>query len=227
MTNEIIIKKDLHTQWFNEEIPCYGYKYLSILTDGVFNPEPISGTDNRLNHCFILKDDNRLFPIYGEMRNIPIGKNTEIRYWNRKADFPGFNELQNGFGNIIFYLSSYPNDFISLKGGISFQWEDSFLGGSSEERFYHFGVNKIAGTHILAMPFLPDCFNKLIYLYKENNVSQTKNIEFYFEDNDKQSFALVPDTLTELLLPCKRFLINLKASITGTDFDIMLKFEKA
>lgn len=225
---ENIIKKDLHTQWFNEEIPCHGFKYLSILTDGAFNPEPISGTDNRLNHYFILKDSNRLFPIYGEMRNIPLGKDTEIRYWNRRADFAGFNELENGFGNIIFYLSSYPNDFISQKENSGFQWEDSFILEADVETFYHFGINKVDGTHILAMPFIPDCFNKIIYLLNENFVSQKKNINLIFEDGDVQAVALVPISIIELPLPCKRFYLEFQANESEqTRFDFMMKFLKA
>lgn len=225
---ENIIKKSLHSQFVNEIIPCYGYKYLSILTDGDFNPDPTGGAVSRLNHYFILKDSNRLFPIYGEMRNIPIGKNKEIRYWNRKADYAGFNELENGYGNIIFYLSNYLNDFMSLKGNIGFQWEHSWTQTTDTTAEFHLGINKLSAIHELAIPFIADCFNKLIYLFKESNLSQNAMIMFYYEDGDTHTENLAKDTLTELLLPSKRFKLLFQANaINPTDFDFMLKFEKA
>lgn len=223
---ESIIRKDLNAEWVNELIPCYDFGYLSILTDGGFNPNPTYL--NRLNHFFTLKDSNREIPICGEMRNIPIGKNTEIRYTNLNRTAIVSDTVQNGYGDIIFYLSNYPNDFISQKGNSGFQWEKSFTLGADAETFYHFGVNKNTAGHILAMPFIPDSFNKMIYLLNENFVSQKKNINLIFEDSDVQSVALVPISIIELPLPCKRFCLEFKANeMSATDFDIMLKFLKA
>lgn len=223
---EKIIKKDLITEFINEVIPCYGYRYLSILTDGAFNPDPTY--NNRLNHFVLLKNSNRLIPIYGEMRNIPIGKNAEIHYTNLARDDSDTANPQNGYGYIYFYLSNYINDFMSIKGNIGFQWEKSFTVSSNQEKFYHFGINRINMEHTLAIPFIADVFNKLVYLFKENNGSQVKDIIFLFEGVATQTLALVPDTLTEVLLPCKRFYLHFQANLLNpTDCDMMLKFEKA
>lgn len=223
---EKIIKKSLLIEHVSELIPCHGYRYLSILTDGAFNPDPIYL--NRLNHFILLKNSNRLIPIYGEMRNILIGKNSEIRYSNYNRSAMIGDTVQNGYGYIYFYLSNYPNDFMSIKGNIGFQYEMSFTALADTEYNYHFGINRQDSQHTLAIPFIANCYNKLVYLLKENNGSQTKNIEFYFEDSDTQAVTLAKDTLTELLLPAKRFIIKLKANLLNpTDFDMMLKFEKA
>lgn len=224
---ENIVKKDLHTEWISELIPCSGYKYLSILTDGAFNPDPFPTGLTTLNHYIILKDSNRTIPIYGEMRNIPLGKNTEIRYTNVRANIVA-GYVQNGFGNIIFYLSNYPNDFMTIKGNIGFQWEDSWESLAGIEKYYHFGIDRLNSAHILAVPFLANCFNKFVYLLKESTVSQAKEICYYYEDNNVQCVNLVTNTLTELLLPAKRLYLHFHANaITSTEFDMMLKFEKA
>jgi len=223
---ENIIKKDLLVESVSKLIPCHGYRYLSILTDGAFNPDPTYL--NRLNHFILLKNTNRLIPIYGEMRNIPLGKNSEIRYSNLTRSAIIGDTVQNGYGYIYFYLSNYINDYMSIKGNIGFQYEMSFTGTTNTEYNFHFGINRQDSQHTLAIPFIANCYNKLIYLLKENNVSQTKNIEFYFEDNDRQAITLATNTLTELLLPAKRFIIKLKANaINPTDFDFIIKFEKA
>lgn len=222
---EEIIKKSLLTEFVNELIPCSGYKYLSVLADGAFNPDPTYL--NRLNHYFILKDSNRTFPIYGEMRNIPISKNSEIRYWNQNRSAVIGDTVQNGYGNIIFYLSNYINDFMSIKGNIGFQYEDSVNVALGEHKYYHFGIDRQDSQHTLAVPFIANCFNKLIYLLKESEVSQAKEICYYYEDNDIQCVNLVTNTLTELLLPAKRFILHFQANaINQTDFDIMIKFLK-
>lgn len=222
--HEKIVKKNLHTAWNKENIPCYGFKYLSVLTDGAFNPEPVEGTT--LNHFFTLKDSNRIFPIYGEMKNIPIGKNKEILYTNRPAAQPAV-ELRNGYGNIIFYLSNYKNDFISKKENCGFQWEKSFEVLASANTYYHFGMMKTDQAHNLAMGFMPDYFNKLIYLFKETSASTTKVFQFIFEDDDIQTITLVTDTLTELLLPAKRFRMYLLTGLSTINYDIMIKFLKS
>jgi len=223
---EQIIKKDLHTAYVSELIPCHGYRYLSILTDGAFNPNPFPTGMATLNHYVILKNSNRLIPIYGEMRNIPLGKNAEIRYTSEVANIVA-GEVQNGYGNIIFYLSNYPNDFMSIKGNIGFQWEDSFQVLAETEKSYHFGIDRQNASHILVIPFIANCFNKLVYLFKEDSASTNADFEFIHKDNNINTIALVTDTLTEVLLPCHRFRIYLKTGVSAIDFDIMLKFEKA
>lgn len=225
MLTEKIIKKSLLTIYDKEIIPCYGYRYLSILTDGAFNPDPFDPTGFLL-HSILLKNSNRKIIIYGEMRNIPIKGNSQIIYDNL-ANSGENSTVQSGYGNIYFYLSNYINDFMSIKGNIGFQWEDSFTVIEKLEQTYHFGIDKVMGDDILVVPFIADCYNKLVYLYKESNVADVKKISFYFEDNDIQDVNLVADTLTELLLPCKRFLLHFKANaIEPTDFDIMIKFLK-
>ena len=223
---EKIIKKDLHVEHVSELIPCTGYQYLSIFTDGAFNPDPTYL--DRLNHWFVLKDSNRIIPIYGEMRNILIKGNSEIRYTNLNRTAAVGDTVQNGYGNIIFYLSNYPNDFMTIKGNIGFQWEDSFTVAMGEHKYYHFGINRIAAGHILAAPFIANCFNKLIYLYKESALTQAKEICYCYEDSETNCIELAVDTLTELLLPTKRFYLHFQANATGdSDFDIMLKFMKS
>ncbi|MBZ9572563.1 hypothetical protein KJA15_04500 [Patescibacteria group bacterium] len=223
---EQIIKKDLQTQYMDTLIPCAGYQYLSILTDGAFNPHPYDPT-NFLLHFFILKNSNRTFPIFGEMRNIPIKGNTEIHYSNL-ANTGDNATVESGYGNIIFYLSNYPNDFMSLKGNIGIQWEKSFTVAMDEHKYYHFGIIRVSEAHTLAIPFIPKCFNKLVYLYKETALTQAKEICYYYEDCDKNCIDLAVDTLTELLLPTKRFYLHFQANASAdSDFNIMLKFLKA
>jgi len=117
---------------------------------------------------------------------------------------------------------------IPKKDLVSFQWEKSFTVTANTSKEIHFGIERIATWHELAIPFIANCFNKLVYLLKESNLSQNKFIMFYFEDDIYSGKNLVTNTLTELFLPCESFKLLFQANATtDTDFDIMLKFLKS
>lgn len=109
-----------------------------------------------------------------------------------------------------------------------FQWEKSFTLTADTSREYHFGINRINNTYILAIPFIPDCFNKLLYLTKWNNAIQWCTIRFYYSDNNYLQVAFAQNVLTQLYLPSKRFYITMKANaLADSQFDFMIKFLKA
>lgn len=109
-----------------------------------------------------------------------------------------------------------------------FQWEKSFTVLTSQAVRHWFGIDKPTNTWILAIPFIPDCFNKLTYLFKESNLSQIKRFDFYFPDNSITPIAIIPNALSQIYLPTKRFILTVRAKADeDTDYDIMLKFLKS
>jgi len=110
---------------------------------------------------------------------------------------------------------------------VSFQWEKSWTQPMNTQVYYFFGIERSHDFMILALPFISNHFNKIIYLYKESNVSQTKAISMYFSDGNVIDINLIPNVVTELFIPCKRFRLRFKAKVDeDTDIDIMLKFLK-
>lgn len=111
---------------------------------------------------------------------------------------------------------------------VSLQWEKSFTLAQNTNRYYWFGINRLNAGDILAIPCIPDCFNKFILLYKESNVAQYKQYVFYFPDGTLQSYNIVPDTLILKYLSSRNLRLFFRAKLDeATDFDIMLKFLKA
>lgn len=208
---------------------CEGYNYLTILTDGYFNPW-IPFQYNNMTHpnglFLTLHPSTQIIDIYKEYLDIPI-KNDKYFDWNNYPNPTDNGTVENGFNHIYFYLTKYPfSQTVDKPDG--FQWEKSFQVLAGLLGVYHFGINRINNTNVLAIPFIPDCFNKLVYLYTESNASQVAQFTFLFEDGTTHNVALVTDTLTEILMPCKRFILHVQANaVSATDFDIMLKFEKA
>lgn len=110
---------------------------------------------------------------------------------------------------------------------VSFQWEKSFSVTKNKVKIYHFGINRISESSILAIPFIANCFNKLIYFYKESEDAQQAHFKFYFENNNSAYVNLVKNILTEIFLPCKRFTAEFQAHADNdTDFNMMIKFLK-
>lgn len=110
---------------------------------------------------------------------------------------------------------------------VSLQWEKSFTLAQNTLREYWFGINKIITNGILAVPYIPDCFNKLVYIFKRSNSAIAYQFTFYFPDNTESGVVLL-NVPTQIFLPTKRFKLLLKAKADkSTDFYIMLKFLKA
>ena len=214
-----------------ERIYCEGFNYLTIYTDGYFNPYiPFIWNNVTLaNGLFIdLYPSRQIISLAHEFNNIPV-KDEEYFDWFNYDNPTDNGTVENGFNHIYFHLTKYLyNEMVDKPNGFQFEFSEDIATGLLS--IYHFGIDRINNSHVLAIPFIPDCFNKLVYLYKEEVASpcQVKQFTFYMADGTNHNETMAVDTLTELLLPCKRFIIHFQANaISNTEVDFMLKFEKA
>lgn len=122
MRNILIFKKSfLDVSSGDYTLDLKAYNYISVLTDGAFNPDNnglIVPNTNNVNpsNCYLLFDNGDKLLLNGEVKNYPIRKFTEAKLFNEvPPQLSVGSSLQSGYGNMYFLLSLSPIDYSLTK----------------------------------------------------------------------------------------------------------------
>jgi hypothetical protein len=104
MINHQILKY-IFTSPISERVNIEGYNFLTIVTDGAFNPN-LNSPDSDFSEFKLTTDRNEVVFVNGEIFNIDISERHFLDVVYQKRD----GVLDGGFGNIFFYFSNKPFD---------------------------------------------------------------------------------------------------------------------
>lgn len=183
-----------------------GFRYVSVLTDGSFNPSnnnrvsnPVALCPDRDNdsHCYLQFDNGERLQLNGEVKNFELPKDSKyLDLINAYAGISscGTDTPETGYGNMYILLSMYPVKLDIPKVNPSFYIYRHMLApaGVGEYHNYHFGAKLINAGDTLKEAWLPaGKYEKMsIFLSCDDGFSLEGYIRLYASTGDIDYVAI-------------------------------------
>lgn len=143
-----------------------GFKYVSVLTDGEFNPQNNNRVSNPVNlcpdrdndsHCYLEFDNGERLQLNGEVRNFVLP--ADAKYYDLFNCYAGISSCgmdspETGYGNMFIILSMQPVSLEIPKLDPSFEVNDVLCAAGSDVRYWA-GIKQMTAFDVRVIPYIP------------------------------------------------------------------------
>jgi len=142
------------------ELNVKPYRFLSVLTDGAFNP--MNDYDCNYNRCYIgfNSPQSHRLPCNREYYNIPIPYVQRI-YWHNEIGncMAAVQSYEGGYGRVYIIKHNYPFERVPIKKNNP-HWCGTLSVAYNTTTSLHAGLYRTNAGHQLIIPFLPYGYEK-------------------------------------------------------------------